>query len=95
MTTDRFRALNHRCPQHDQGLIYHDCTCWQKCCCHLVEITTPEEAARGEVHLVRGRSNGCPVHETEAETAQREAAERAEDEQRIRRTAAEKRARLT
>ena len=44
---------------------------WRQCTCQLVDITTHADLARGKIALTRGRADGCPVHETEAERQRR------------------------
>ena len=48
-----------------------------ECTCPLLETTTVDEMARGEFSYVRGRPDGCPVHETGERRSRREAAMRA------------------
>lgn len=63
------------------------------CICDLHEITTAAQFARGEAEFVRGRHNGCPIHETPDEREQRLVRERAAAETEKRRADAMQEAR--
>ena len=52
---------------------------WRDCTCQLIDITTHADLVRGKIGLTRGRADGCPVHETEAERAARQQREAAQE----------------
>jgi hypothetical protein len=97
--TARARAVGiHLPPIHESDQIPADevslPTPGARCCCELLEITTPVQFARGEVEYVRGLHNGCPIHETAAERKLRTARELTAATMERRRAEAERKARM-
>jgi len=85
------------CPRHPTpGAVNHaaQCTCWARCSCDVIDISTMAEVARGEYNYVRGKPNDCPIHATPAEQATYAARREAMREHDERRAAAERRARM-